>query len=113
MIEDEGVAADVPARLQADPGMGLADSVDVLEVLVAEVGIGDDAPVGPLAPLGALHLGFVPEHGPHLRLMADLVVERVQRLGHFALNERFESPQRGAARGIELHEVHPFRESRV
>ncbi len=82
-LDQQGVTAHVPPRLEADPGVGLADTHHRLHVALVELCGGYGPPVLDLAGLGALHPRVVGEERPRRRRYADLVVEGVQRTGQF------------------------------
>jgi hypothetical protein len=104
VVGDEGVAADVPARLQADARVGLADGADGPLIILGELGLGDDVPVGLLAPAGRGDVGIVPEVPAGLRRAPDLVVEARQGLGDFRLDQRAQGAQGSAGAGAQSHE---------
>ncbi len=110
VIENDCVAADVPARLQADARMRETDGADLGDVAIVEVAGADGRPVIGLCALGPRHVGFVLEEVPHLRGCAQLAVELVEASGQLAVDERLEGTDALAALGIELHELHAIGE---
>jgi hypothetical protein len=79
VLQDEGVAADIPARFQADPGMDLADLGDGIQVGLVKAGGGDLVPMRELLVSGAGHFLRVGEEVHGLGPGLDFRVQRVQR----------------------------------
>ena len=74
-FQDQGVAADIPARLQADPGVGLADAAHALDIGRVKGARGEQAPVSRLGVLGPRDLAFRAEEAGHVRRRANLGVK--------------------------------------
>ena len=43
--EQQGIAADIPARFEPDPGVDLADARDGRDIILVELSLGDPSPV--------------------------------------------------------------------
>jgi hypothetical protein len=56
IAHQQRIAADVPARLETDSGMRLADGHDAIDVGFVEISAGEIRPVIFLALLGAVHM---------------------------------------------------------
>jgi hypothetical protein len=106
VLGHQGVAADVPARLQPGADMGLADALDAVGVVRTVLGGGQLAPMVALAGLGAVHLGAAGEHLAHLGIGADLVVEAVERGVDLGVDHRLGGLQRRPRAVIKPHEGH-------
>ena len=80
LLHHQRIAADIPSRLQADAGVGLADLLHAADVVVVVFGGGDDRPVPLLRALGHRHLAIVGEEFRGRRSRRHLIVEDLQRL---------------------------------
>jgi hypothetical protein len=75
---DKRIAADIPARLQADAGMGAADGSNTIHIALVEIAARKIAPMFLLALLGVAHMGLVGEEACYRRGLCKLAVELVE-----------------------------------
>ena len=78
LAQQHAVAADVPARLQADAGVGAADGGDGAAIVLVDPPVDNGVPVSDLGGPGAGHMGVVMEEAPRFGGGADTVVKGVQ-----------------------------------
>ena len=102
--DDEAVAADVPARLEAEAVMGFADAGDRLDVAVVELAGDDVGPVLDLHLLGVPHHRLVGEEFLRLRRRGDADVEIVEHQRQNAGDQGLHFAQRGAHAFIDADE---------
>src|SRR3954454_8986837 len=76
--EDEGVAADIPLRLQADPAVSQSDLPDRREVVIVETSGKKRYPVVELGRLGMTYPAVAGEEFHHLRVVPEMGIEGVQ-----------------------------------
>ena len=108
LVDQEGVAADVPARLQAERAVGAPDLGDRGGIGLVERRLGDQRPVLHLPPAGVLHAGGRGEQLRHLRRTANVLIELVERARHAGLDHRLQLAQMPARLRIDAHERHTF-----
>ncbi len=106
LFSDDGVAANIPARLQLGPHMGPSDALDIAQVVGAIVGGDDASPVSGLGALGCGDMSIVAEFSPGLGKGADLAVEAAERAGDLGLDDRLQGSQRDAVALVKPHEGH-------
>jgi hypothetical protein len=98
---------------QADAGVDLSDRLDRLAVIVAELGLGDGAPVVLLAGAGLVHLPGVGEEGAGLGRLANLAVEAGQGRADLAIDHRTQRPQRAPRVLVQVHEGEALVQRRI
>jgi hypothetical protein len=106
--DQEGVAADVEARLQAQAVVGLADAPDRGDVGLVEAALEDDLPVFELGVTGVLLDLGVGEEGRGLGEAVDVPVEALENDRQLLLEPGFRGAQGGAGRRVDLGEGEPF-----
>ena len=79
LFDHQRVAADIPARLEPDARVGLADFFHGADVIVGVIGGGDEGPMALLGALGHRHVAFVGEEFLGRRSRRHLIVEDLQR----------------------------------
>lgn len=94
MLDQQGIAADVPTGLQADARMGLSHRGDTVDVAIVKLCRRDDAPVTFLAFLGTLKVLLVAEEGGRFRCAPDLLVEDIQGRADVLADARRERAKR-------------------
>src|SRR5690606_2588056 len=92
MFKNQRVAADVPARLEAEARMRTADPGAGSFVIGAKIAVGDDVPVRLLEALGRRHVGIGLEEVRNLRSPADLAIELGQGRTDSAGERRLQVP---------------------
>jgi len=90
MFDDQGITADVPPRLESDPGMRLPDRVRIGAITAVERAGADRLPVIDLSLLSVCDVTFGAEELPRLLGAADLVVELVEPNRQLPLDDRLE-----------------------
>ncbi len=93
--------------------MDLADGLDRLAVVVAELGSGDVAPMTLLAGAGLVHLAGIAKEGSGFRRGANLGVEAAQRRADLAIDHRTQRPQRAAGVLVQIHEGEALVQRRI
>jgi hypothetical protein len=106
VVEDDGVAADVPARLQADAGMREADRAHFGHVALVEGAGADRRPVVDLGTLGPRHVRVVLEEALDLGRCAQALVELVEASRQLPIDDPLQLADALAALAVELHELH-------
>jgi hypothetical protein len=109
----QGVAADVPLRLQVGVDVGAADPFDVADIGVAVIGLGDPTPVSGLRALGAGHVGVIAKLGAGLGKGPHLIIELVERPGDLGVDHRLDRAQGRTRTLVEAHEGHTLIQLRV
>ena len=109
-VRDEGVAADVPAGIEADARMRVADAAHLLHELVVERRGRDRLPVFDLRGLGAGDMRLAGEEAANLRHVAQPIVEEIEGARQFLVEQGLERAQFLPGGGVELHEIKPGRE---
>ena len=78
MVQHQSVAADIPPRLQPDPGMGRPDPAHAIHIAGIELARGYARPVARLRPLGVSNAIFTAKESGDVREATDLIVEAIQ-----------------------------------
>ncbi|MDR6869455.1 hypothetical protein J2Y55_000448 [Bosea sp. BE125] len=78
-LQDQGIAANIPAWLQPDPGMDLADGGDGIDIGLVECAIRHSLPVALLSLLCAFDMLLAGEEAACLREGPGLAVKRLER----------------------------------
>ena len=107
VFENDGVAADVPLRFEPDARVGEADRSHVVGEDPVELGGADRVPMPGLRALGASDMGLVAEEAPDLGGRAQLIVEEIERLRHFAVDNGLQAADAILGAGVHFHELHP------
>ncbi|MNT71858.1 hypothetical protein D3C72_2103940 [compost metagenome] len=113
MVEHDRVAADIPARLQADPGMNRADRADLRHIVGAEVSLGYVRPVVHLRALGAADMLVGAEEATYVGCLAQLRIELVEPLGQFPVDQRLQAADALPVALRQLHEIEPLLDTRA
>ncbi len=103
--QNDAVATDIPARLQSDTGMDLADGAYGFSIFRIGAAFDNRLPVALLGGVGRLDVGFVAEEAHGLRLFTRTVIKRIKRLGQCAFDNRPHSAVAGRRSG-QTHEIH-------
>ncbi|MNK89120.1 hypothetical protein D3C87_1091180 [compost metagenome] len=103
--QDDAVAADVPARLQADAGVDMADGAHGLGVVGVGATVDDGVPVPHLRLAGGGDVRLFAEEATRERLGAHPVVEGGQGDRRFAAQQRAHGAIAGRSR-TQAHEFH-------
>src|SRR5262249_8523830 len=97
-----------PARLEADTGMGLADSGDAVDIGLVEIAVRKIAPMALLRLFRAGHMRLVTEEMGNAGCAAHLVVKLVERTAQQAGQRRAQITKGPARRLIHLDEIQAF-----
>ena len=107
-LQDQRIAADIPARLEAEAGMRAADRRDGIDIIRVELRRGDQLPMLDLAPLGALDMRLAGKEPCRLGRGTRLAVEGVERAVERGGDCRQRPQQRLALAGVEIDEPEAF-----
>ena len=105
LFEDECIAADIPAGLQADAGVGLPHARHAIDVIVSVLPGGDQAPVLFLPGLSMRDVRLVLEEAGRMRVTGDLVIEGVECATQYPADERLDAGEAAQLRGVETDEL--------
>ncbi len=93
VLDDQRIAADIPARLKPDTRVNVTDRRHFCGVVADEVTRGDIGPVPELRVLRAVHMGVVRKEMVHFRAVAHDGIELVQRRAELLLDEGLQAAQ--------------------
>jgi hypothetical protein len=86
-VHERVVAADIPARIETDPVMRLADAADGGLVDAVEIAVEDRLPMADLGVPGARHMLAILEEGRRLRILGHVLVETIEDARHLRQEE--------------------------
>ena len=112
-LDHQRIAADIPARLQPGPRMGLADQARRRDIVVAVARRENPVPVLLLQGLRARHMGVVAKERAGFRRRSDSGVELRERGTDRLAHQRLEPSQRRERLLVHAHEGEALRQGAV
>ena len=108
MVENDGIAADIPLRLKTDAGMDSPDRADLAGIIAGELTVGNIDPMAGLRTFGPVDMLVIAEKRHGFRCLAHLGIETVEADRQLAIQQGFQGLEGSTALRCYLHERQTF-----